>query len=58
MSSEIKAAIRATVKALKAEVATDRTEPHYEQLFQAAIEAAEKVVGTDAGPPARKSRSG
>ena len=45
--TEIEKAIRATVKALKADAATGKMEPNYQQLVETAIQAAEKVVGAD-----------
>ncbi len=56
MSNEIKAAIRATLAAVKAELATVKNSPELKELTQKAIEAAEKVVGTTTGAQTSQRR--
>jgi hypothetical protein len=52
MSNEIKAAVRATVKAIKAEMTKGETKPELQDLTRRAIEAAERAIGPgDAGRP-------
>jgi hypothetical protein len=56
MSNEIKAAIRATIAALRDEIATGRTEPGHQRLVEDKIAAAEKIVGNEdvAAQPRRR----
>ena len=58
MSNEIKAAIRATLMAVKAGLAMGKTSPELQQLTQKAIRAAEKVVGADTDNRIRRRRPG
>lgn len=47
MSKEIKAALRATMKAITANLENDGSSPELQTLIQKAIKAAEKVAGTE-----------
>ena len=55
MSNEIRTAIRATLSALKAQVASGAVPADERRLTEVAIRAAEKIVGSDEG--ARKQRT-
>ena len=56
MNNKIETAIRATVAAMKAELATSKASPDLQRLSQQAIEAAEKAVGGNTGAAQTRPR--
>lgn len=58
MTNDIKAAIKATLAAVKVELATSTISPELQAPTQKAIEAAEKVVGTTTGAQTRQRKLG